>query len=317
VVKVAREVQKDNMAKLKDFLSTLAKKAGFDITSETAKPFFDSLPDTDVPDDVHKGIDNSLISLTAAKDNFPDLKNHYTKQALDGMDKVLSDLLEDFQVDEQTRAEILAEKNTYKRGPMLTRKIVELERKKLSSNSGKDRQEIQKQIDDLQAQLKTTKEQLEAEKKSFEQQRIQDKIQMKKNVLFSGIKTIHDELDPETRSTILDSQIQKALQDNGAKFVIDDQGNFTLLRTDGTNYFGENHQQIKPAQFIESILAKNKQLKVTDSQNGANGTKPQNGSQPTGSGGGSTDNKQSAVVDRNKQALAEFEAASKNGAFGV
>lgn len=306
------------MAKLKDFLSSLAKKAGFDINSEAAKPFFDSLPDTEVPDDVNKGIDNSLISIAAAKDNFPELKNHYTKQALDGIDKELLSLIEDFQVDEQNKAEILAEKSTYKRAPLLTRRLIELERKKVSATSGKDKQEIQKQIDDLQALLKTKTEQLENEKKSFEQQRIQDKINWKKHVLFSGIKTIHDELDPETRNTILDSQIQKALQDNGVKFVIDDQGNFVLLRNDGTNYFGENHQQIKPAQFIEQVLAKNKQIKVTDSSNGSNGAKTQNGSQPASSGNGSQNgNNLSSLIDRNKQALAEYESASKNGPFGV
>lgn len=306
------------MVKLKDFLTQLAKKAGFDVTTEAAKPFFDALPDTEVPDDIHKGIDNSLISLTEAKNNHGELKSHYTKQALDGVDKEILTLLEDFQVDEPTRAEILAEKSTYKRGPVLTRKIVELERKKLGMNSGKDKQEIQKQIDELQGQLKTAKEQLEAEKTNFSNQRLQDKINMKKNVLYSGMKTVHDELDPETRNTILDSQITKSLQDNGVKLAFDDQGNFTLLRNDGTNYFGENHQQVKPLQFIEQVLAKNKQLRVTDSK-GSNGATPQNGTQPAASSGNGAKEpqSQSSLIERNKLALQEFENASKNGAFGV
>src|SRR6476620_8213466 len=164
------------MAKLKDFITQLAKKAGFDTTTDAAKPFFDALPDTDMPEDIHKGIDNALISLTEAKNNYPELKNHYTKQALDGMDKEFLTLIEDFQLDEPTRNKILGEKSTYKRGPMITREIVELERKKLSSTTGKDKQEIQKQIDDLQAQLKTTKEAAENERKTFENQRLQDRI---------------------------------------------------------------------------------------------------------------------------------------------
>src|SRR6186713_1980331 len=112
------------MAKLKEFITALAKKAGFDTASETAKPFFDALPDTEMPEDIHKGIDNALISLTEAKNNYPELKNHYTKQALDGMDKEYVGVMDAFELDEATRAEILAEKSTYKRGPMLTRKIV-------------------------------------------------------------------------------------------------------------------------------------------------------------------------------------------------
>lgn len=304
--------------KLKDFVTKLAKKAGYDTASDGAKAFLESLNDVEVPEDVEKGIDNSLISLTEAKNNFPELKNHYTKQALDGMDKEFMTLIEDFQVDEPTKAEILSEKSTYKRGPLLMRKIVELDRKKNQSNSGKDKQEIQRQIDELQAQLKTTKESWENDRKSFENQRLQDRINNKKNVFFSGVKTIHDELDPETRYTILDSQIQKELQDRQAKFALDEQGNVVLMRNDGTNFFGENHQQVKPLQFIEQVLAKNKQLKVSDSSNGANGTKPTNGTQPAASSGnGTKEQTQSAVINRNNQALQDYENAGKLNGFGL
>lgn len=305
--------------KLKDFVTKLAKKAGYDTASDGAKAFLESLNDVEVPEDVEKGIDNSLISLTEAKNNFPELKNHYTKQALDGMDKEFMTLIEDFQVDEPTKAEILSEKSTYKRGPLLMRKIVELDRKKNQSTSGKDKAEIQQQINDLQAQLKTTKELWENDKKSFENQRILDKINIKKNVLFSGLKTIHDDLDPETRFAILDAQLSKALQDKQGKLTLDEQGNVVLLRNDGTNFFGENHQQIVPAQFIEQTLAKNKQLKVTESSSGAPGTKPTNGTQPAASSGGNgtKEQNQSAVINRNNQALQDYENAGKLNGFGL
>lgn len=307
------------MAKLKDFITALAKKAGYDTTSEAAKPFFDALPDTEMPEDIHRGIDNSLISLTEAKNNHGELKGHYTKQALDGVDKEILSLIEDFQLDEPTKAAILNEKSTYKRGPMLTRKIVELERQKVATTGGKDKAAIQAEIDGLHKQLKDTKEAYENAQKTFDNQRMQDRINNKKNVFFSGVKTIHDELDPETRYTIIDSQIQKELQDRQAKFALDEQGNVVLMRNDGTNFFGENHQQVKPLQFIEQVLAKNKQLKVTDpSNNGAQGTKPQNGTQPAASSGnGTKDQNQSAVVNRNLQALQDYENSAKTNGFGL
>jgi hypothetical protein len=308
------------MAKLKEFITALAKKAGYDTESEGAKAFFEALPESDMPDDIHKGIDNALISLTEATNNHREIKNHYTKQALDGMDKEFLSLIEDFQLDEPTKAEVLAEKSTYKRGPLLTRKIVELERKKIATTGGKDKAAIQAEIDGLHSQLKTVKESWENDKKSFENQRLQDRINNKKNVFYSGMKTIHDELDPETKYTIIDSQVQKELQDRQAKFALDEHGNAVLMRNDGTNFFGENHQQVKPLQFIEQVLAKNKQLKVTDSSStGPNGTKPQNGAQPTStSSNGTKDSQsQSAVINRNNQALADYESAAKTGAFGV
>lgn len=306
------------MAKLKDFITALAKKAGYDTTSEAAKPFFDALPDTDMPEDIHRGIDNSLISLTEAKNNHGELKGHYTKQALDGVDKEILSLIEDFQLDEPTKSEILSEKSTYKRGPLLTRRIVELERKKAAATGGKDKATIQTEIDGLHAELKASKEAFANAQKSFDDQRMQDRINNKKNVFFSGVKTIHDELDPETRYTIIDSQVQKELQDRQAKFALDEQGNVVLMRNDGTNFFGENHQQVKPLQFIEQVLAKNKQLKVTDPSNGANGTKP-TVTQPSSSGGdGKKDSQnQSAVINRNNLALQEYENSAKTNGFGL
>lgn len=304
--------------KLKDFLSALAKKAGFDIESEAAKPFFAALPDVEVPDDVNKGIDNSLISLQDAKNNFPDIKNHYYKSALDGVDNELKTLMEDFKLEDPIRQEILGEKSSYKRVPLLARKLVELERQKLSSTTGKDKLEIQKQIDELHTQLAAAKTALENEKKSFETQRLQDRIQIKKNVLFSGLKTIHDELDPDIRYGILDTLVNSGLQGANAKLVLDDNGNLQLLRNDGTNFYGENNQQLKASQFIEQILAKNKQIKVTPTNGQSNTGGTNNPAQPTNSGGGSDNkNKQQSLIDANAAALETYNKAMQNGQFGM
>ena len=42
------------MPTLKSFITGLARKAGFDTETDTAKTFFAALPETDVPDDVLK-----------------------------------------------------------------------------------------------------------------------------------------------------------------------------------------------------------------------------------------------------------------------
>lgn len=308
------------MAKLKEFVIALAKKAGYDTESPASKPFFDALGEVDVPEDIHKGIDNALISITDAKNNHTELKNHYQAQSLAGIDSSLEELMKDFELDEPTKQQILAERSTYKRVPTLARTLVELERKKAATTGGKDKQEIQKQIDELHTALRQEKEGRAKEKTEYENQRILDRISTKKNVLFSGLKTIHDELDPEVRYNILDTLVSKALQDNKAKLVLDDNGDISIIRNDGTTYHGENHQQIKPIQFIEQTLAKNKQIKVTPTA-GQNPGNNNNGQvhQPaatTGNGGNNGSN-YNTLIDRNKQALAELEAADKNGPFGA
>lgn len=295
--------------KLKDFIIGLARKAGFDPASDAAKPFFDAIPDTEVPEDVQKGVDNNLISIADAKNNHPILKNHYHKQALDGIDSTIMDLMAEMEVDEETKNLVLAEKSSFKRVPLLAKKIAELTAAKAGASTP-DKKKIQDQIDQLHLQIKTEKEGRVADKKAFEDQVTGFKTKYKIDTLLSGHKTIHDDGDPEVKSTIINTLINKALQDNQAKFAFDETGNLTLIKNDGTNYYGENHQQITPAQFIEQTLAKTKQLKVSPAPNGAN---QQRGNPPKKLDGTPENTGQQAVTDLNTQALKDFAEGSKNG----
>ena len=80
---------------LGDFLSQLITKGGGNPADDKFKIFFGNteLIKSEVPDDVAQAIDNGLISIKDAKNNHTDIKNHYTKQALDGIDKSLEDLM--------------------------------------------------------------------------------------------------------------------------------------------------------------------------------------------------------------------------------
>jgi hypothetical protein len=296
--------------KLKDFITAMARKAGYDITIAEAKSFFDGLPDVDVPDEVRTGIDNSLISLTDAKNNHPDIKNYYQKQSLDSVDKVLNDLLDEFEVDEATKTEILSERSTYKRVPVLTKKLIELQKAKADATGGKAKGEIQKQIDDLHKAIADEKKGRSDDKKAYDDQLTGIRINSQIGTLLTAHKTIHDDLDPEVKSTVINTIINKALQDNQAKFAFDETGKFSLLKNDGTNYFGENHQQITPAQFIEQTLAKTKQLKVSNGS-GNNGANNQNNNgNHQRKQDDSKPNPNASVIDLNAQALKDYTASA-------
>lgn len=292
------------MASLKDFLTTLAKKAGYDLTAQQA--FFDALPDTEVPAEVTVGVDTRLISLSDAKNNHPEIKNHYTKQALDGVDSTITSLFDEMQVPDDVRAEILAERSSFKRIPLLTKKIAELQEKK-SGAAAPDKAAIQKEIDGLHATIRAEKEARKADQENYGKQLTGFKVNAKLESLLSGHKTTADELDPETRAALLQQVLNKHLQDNQAQFVIDDNGNFVVRKLDGTNLFGENNQQITPAQFIESTLAKTKLLKVSQAPAAtppnANGSysAPRNGS------GKDEKNPNAAVMNLNAKALRDLE----------
>lgn len=297
------------MPKLKDFITALAKKAGYDTESVTAKPFFDGLPDSEVPDDIQKGIDNSLISLTDAKNNHPEIKNYYQKQSLDGVDKVLTDALAEYEFDEESKNEINGVRSTYQRVPAFIKKVAELTAKKAGAGSSKDKAAIQQEIDNLHKAVAAEKAARAEDRKHFDTQMTGYKIDSKINELMSGFKTVHDDLPPEVKSTVIKTLLQKELQDNGVKYAFDEHGSLTLLKNDGTNYYGENHQQISPVKFIEQTLAKTKQLKV--SSPGA----PQpanNGNPPTTAGGDKGNNGNASLIERNNQMLRDYNQAMAN-----
>lgn len=279
--------------KLKDFLQAQAKKAGLTITNE-----LDAIPDFDLADDIAKGIDTSMISIQEAKNNHPEIKNYYQKQSLDTVDKYLQKILEETP-ELQDDEEIKSERSTYKRVELITSKIKKLGTKKDNADTNKEKADIQKEIDKLHNQIRQIEDERKKEREGYEKALKDYKLKTQLSQLLSSQKTIHDELPSDTKIAILETLLNKELQDNQAKFEFDDQGKLLLLKADGTNFFGENHQQILPDKFIEQTLAKHKQLRVST---GPTGATQQNGTtvkvEP--------DNKNASIIRKNQAALDDY-----------
>lgn len=300
-----------------EFLHNLAKKAGMNPEDENLKNFLlnGDLVKINVPEEIEKGIDNKLISLTDAKNNHPEIKNFYQKQALDGIDKSVDELLEELGADEETKTLIKSERSTYKRVPLLVSKVKELEARKANTSGKTDKAEIQKEIDALHGQIRTEKENAQKLKVEYEEKLSTFKNEYKLESLLGQYKTIYDDLDADVKMTTLKTLINKNLQDNKGKFVVDENGNFILQKEDGTNYYGDNNQQIEPKSFVEQILSRNKLLKVTDQPPGSgdtnNGQPPR---QPNGGQGGNTANKAlSGLVQNSIKNLEQSNSVSVMG----
>lgn len=266
-------------------MHALIKKSGGNAEDESIKNFLlnGELVKIEIPEDVSKVIDNNLISLKDAKNNHPDIKPHYYQMALGTVDKTIEKLIEELGIEEAVKADILSETSTYKRVPALVTKVRELESKKAASGK-EDKAAIQKQIDDLHAQIRTEKQRADDAKVNFEQQLTNYKIQNKISSLFSNFKTVYDDLDPEIKMTTLQNILTKNLQDNGAEIKFDENGNLSLLKKDGTNYYGDNNQQVNPAQYVEMLMSRNKLLKSAPPAPPPGGGQQQPPAPPNGSG---------------------------------
>lgn len=308
---------------LGDFLSKLITKGGGNPADEKFKIFFGNadLVKAEVPDDVATAIDNGLISLKDAKNNHPDIKNHYTALALNGLDDNLKTLMEEMEIPEDTRNKIMVERSTYKRFPLLAKEIQSLEQRKASADKP-DKQAIQKQIDDLHAELRRRDEKVSNAERSAEERVRKFQIDMHKSKLFSKYKTVYDQLGDDVKETALRALFDKKLQDNGAHITLDEHGNPQLLKVDGTNYYGDDNKQVNLQQFTEQLLSQNKILAVTPPPPNPGGNNNNNPGQPplppNGSNGNGNNNAGSSIFkDLLKNSQADMANSASIPMFGT
>lgn len=313
------------MAKLNEFLQSIAKKAGVNIEDDAIRAFFSNpaFADIDVPDTVQKPVDSTLISLTDAQNNHPVIKSYYTRQALDSLDKTIDALIDEFQLSPEDVNEIKVERSSYKKPEVLIRKMQALEQKKANADKP-DKAAIQKQIDDLHANLRAEQDKTKKLESEYALKEKQMKIGYKINSFRSGYKTINDHLEPEVRAAIEETLLNKRLQDNNAKYDLDENGNVVLLKSDGTNFYGDSNTQVNAKQFYEQTLSANKLLVTTSNQQqqnnsgGANGQQSQNGQNGNApaNGSGKAAGANSTFRELMKQSVADASQTSPAFAAG-
>lgn len=298
---------------LGEYLHALATKAGMNPDDDVLKNFLmhGELVKIEIPEEITKGIDSKLISIADAKNNHPEIKPHYTQQSLMTIDKTIEKLLEELGLDDNLRAEVLSETSTYKRVPKLVEKVRELEISKAAASKG-DKAQIQAQIDELHAKIRTEKDRADKAEQSFKDELRNYKINNKRQSLFGAYKTIYDDLDPEVKATTINALLLKRLQEDNADITFDENENLVLLKKDGTNFYDtDNNKQVNPQQYIEQLLSKSKILKTAPTPT-VQGNPPApvpnpivvNGNQPKGS---------PALKELLTAAQADFAKGSSNG----
>src|SRR3990167_981894 len=123
------------MANLGEYLTELAKKAGIDIEDAKLKEVVTKVATQEIDDSIVTKLNASYMTTEAAKQN-PDIKKHFTASVLNGLDTELDSILSDSEFSDDLRAQIKAEKSSYKRVPMLVKAVKELEAAKAGASKG-------------------------------------------------------------------------------------------------------------------------------------------------------------------------------------
>ena len=236
-------------------ISHLAKKAGIPDDDQHLVGVLSNaeLTRVNVPQDMFSAIDNRLLSIDDAKNNHPLVKAHYFAQAFNGLDSELERIKDELGLDDATWQELQGERSSTKRAAALVKKVKELTEKKAGAEP-KAKDALQKQIDQLTTELVESKKDIQKEKDTAASTLRQMKIEGKLDAMVSTLPTIYDELDSEVRAMTVRNILQKAQAENDIEFVLDDAGQFDLLKKDGSKFYSENHQLIKPKDFIEKTL---------------------------------------------------------------
>lgn len=303
------------MPKLKAFLSHIAKKAGVDPAADNFKTFFEGLPDVDVPDDLNTNIDNSLLSITDAKNNHQDIRNHYTAQALSSVDSTIKNLMDETGLDDAAKAEINAERSSFKKIELITKKIADLESKKHNNKGTATQQEI----DRLQEQLRIEKANIVSLKQQHEAEQLQNKILAKRRALIAKgqFPTKFDDLEDEVRYLAIEPILENELASQGAKWALDQNGNLTILKNDGSTFYSDNHQAVVPKSFVESTLTRNKIIAPLQTPPIGAGGKPTPPAGANGQPGKNNSNAQPSVAAYNKSKRESMEESMKSQGWSI
>ena len=262
--------------KIGTLLNNLAKKANFN----TDTPEFADLlsANLEIPDDLNEALNSKLLTEESAKNN-PALKKHFRSSILDGVDKNIVSLFEEFKFDDTARQEILGVENTYERVTALAKKVQTLEAQKQAAGST-DKAQLQQTINQLNQEKAQLIKQYDDQIKQIRQD-AQNEIT---NTLFRNslaeVDLAEDQFDRETMLDLAEKRINKALTTKGAK-VVNKNGVLQLVQAsdEALDYY-ENNKLVSYREFRDSELAAAKIMKVNKPA-GPAGTQPINGIPPT------------------------------------
>jgi hypothetical protein len=250
------------------FISELAKIAGYDETK-----LIDLLSiNAQIPDDLVNAVNASLMTMETAKNNI-ELKKYFHAQALNGVDAELRNALSELELDDENRTAIDSETSTYKKVSKSLKLVKELQEKKAQTNNKGEKTELQKEIDRLNNEIKTVKAQSEDKEKEFNSKLDSTLTEYQLNSILSSKNYALDGMPKDVLTLTAKNLLQSELSAKGIK-IVRDNDKLKLVRVDAPDLdYRENNTPVQLGDFVDSVLANNKLLKVSEPQ--ANTVAPQ------------------------------------------
>jgi len=280
------------MAHLGKLFAELLQNAGYDIEAENEALGAVLAIDTDIPDDAATVLKSNLLTLESAKHN-PDIKKHFTAQALNTVDTTLSDFANEYgEIPQEKLDAINAEKSSYKKTAMMLNALKEVERSKAAGGNGAG-EETQKQLKARKEKIEQLTQELTRMKESHEQALNAERQKAASRILDFAQNTelgmrdfANKDLDKSTNVLIARQIVDSYLNEIGAMPVPDENGSIKLVQaSDPDMDFMLENKNPSYGSLADKILSEKKILSVSDPAPAGNGNhrnqNPQNGA-PSG-----------------------------------
>ena len=252
------------MAKIADFLNDLADKVG----NKNDQGLIDFLSradivNIDIPDSFCNSVTSGTMSLEGAKNNAT-LKSHFSAQALNLIDSIIADAVNNFNVD---FSEFEAEKSTPKKLKALNAKIKELlEKKPEQSDEWKSKHDdLRKLYVDLNKKYADTLDSHKTELSAVREESNGHVVNYMKSEYLKGLPYADTKRDLDINMDFAQLLIDKAMVKKGAKVVLDNGALKLVQANDNTmEFLDESHKTVRYEDFVKKILADSQVLSVTD-----------------------------------------------------
>lgn len=255
------------MPKLGLFLTNLATKYGISIADEPG--FAELLQSTaDIPDNVASRFETvEVLTETSARNN-PKIKAHFFKEALDGADGVISQLLESHELAQEDRDRIRNERSTYERIKLLTSAVSQKEAQKVGA-SASEKQTLQQQINAInaeKAQLISQKDQEINTVKSSYEDRFKNLL-INQHLASSKLDTT--KIPKDVALTVARAVLDKYISEKGISVLNENETLKLKQAQDASLDYYENNQPLTFDSLVDRVLADNKLIAVTDPNSAA------------------------------------------------
>ena len=274
-----------------DYINKLASTAGISADDEQLKTILanESLQQVEINEDLANRINGSFLTVDSAKNN-SDLNKHFRATILNGLDAEMSTLMNELKLGDDVRSEIMGETNSFKRVPLLVKKIEALEKAKQGATQV-DKNALQVEIERLNGEIATGNTTAESKINDINKQWESRFLDQTMTTMLSGYNYATP-VSKEANLLTAKALVNQAINEKGLQVTNNPNGGLKLVTNEGMDYY-ENNAVVSVSDFTDRVLTQHKLL-VTN--NG--GSAPQNPTIPNGTQPAKGNNKFASELDK-------------------